>query len=150
LTHALLVLLISRPDELVIADAHALPKLPELACDLIHKLLRGLARGCGRALDLLPVLVGAGKEIRVVTEHPVIARHDVTHDRCIRVPNMRPRVDVVDRGGDVKLLALGHRSLWLTTVAEPNSHLRERWNQASNELLLPLCYIHSLGDASVA
>ena len=40
-------------------------RVAELAGDLVGELLRSLARGLRRALDLLPVLVGAGQKERV-------------------------------------------------------------------------------------
>ena len=61
------------------------------------ELLRSFAGGLRRALDLLPVLVGAGEEPGVHAHHALAAGDGVAHDRGVGVPDMRPRIDVVDR-----------------------------------------------------
>ena len=77
--------------------------------DAVGELLRRdplLRRG---ALDLLPVLVGAGEEAHVVAAQALVAREDVGHDRRVDVPDVRQVVDVVDRRRDVERLR--HSSL---------------------------------------
>ena len=52
--------------------------------------------------DRLAVLVGAREEEDVLAALAVVARHDVGGDRRVRVPEVRRRVDVVDRRRDVE------------------------------------------------
>ena len=75
----------------------------ELGGDLVGELLRRDAGGGGGALDLLAVLVGAGEEEGVVAEQAVAAGDDVGGDGGVGVADVRARVDVVDRGGEVEL-----------------------------------------------
>ncbi len=102
LLHHLLVPRLGGADEVVVGDAEAPPRLPERPRDLVRVGLRRLA-GLGRHLgDLLAVLVGAGEEVDAVAGQPAVAAHRVGHDGGARVPEMRARVDVVDRGREVE------------------------------------------------
>jgi len=89
-------------DVVVVGDAHALPEILEGLRDLVGELLRRDAGGGGGALDLLAVLIGAGEEEGVVTEQAVAAGEYVRNDGGVRVADVRARVDVIDRGGDVE------------------------------------------------
>ena len=73
------------------------------------------ARRCGRPApaastpsalggvgDRLAVLVGAGEEEHVLAALAHVAREHVGGDRRVRVAEVRLRVDVVDRRGDVE------------------------------------------------
>ncbi len=82
----------------------------KLAGDLVGELLRRDAGGGGGALDLLAVLVGAGEEEGIVAEQAVAAGDDVGGDGGVGVADVRARVDVVDRRGEVELF-LG-RQAW--------------------------------------
>ncbi len=73
----------------------------------IRELLRLDAERVGGVGDRLAVLVGAGQEEHLLAALAVMARDHVGGDRRVRVPQMRRRVDVVDRGGYVER----HRSL---------------------------------------
>ena len=95
---------LGRADVVVVGEAHAVPQRAELRGDLVGELLRWDASGGGGALDLLAVLVGAGEEEGVVAEQAVTAREHVGNDGRVRMADVRPRVDVVDRRGEVKLL----------------------------------------------
>ncbi len=77
-----------------------------MAGDLVGELLGRDAGGCGGALDLLAVLVGAGEEKRVDAQHALAAGDGVADDRRVGVADVRTRVDVVDRRRDVELLAV--------------------------------------------
>ena len=90
-------------DEVVVRDSHPLPELAEFRRNLIGVLLRRFAGGLRRALDLLTVLVGAGQEERVSAQQSLAPRNRVAGDRGVSVANVRPRVDVVNRGRDVEL-----------------------------------------------
>ena len=70
----------------------------------------------GRVGHRLAVLVGAGEEEHVVAALAVMARHHVGGDRRVRVPQVRSRVDVVDRRGDVEGALGGHEPRTLQGV----------------------------------
>ena len=53
------------------------------------------------------MLVGAGEEEGVVAEQAVTAREHVGNNGRVRMADVRPRVDVVDRRGEIKLLLFG-------------------------------------------
>ena len=99
---ALLVAGFCGADEVGVGDAHAAPEVAEGLRDLVGELLRGDAGGDGGALDLLPVLVGAGEEEDVLAEEAVAAGEDVGDDGGVGVADVGACVDVVDRGGDVE------------------------------------------------
>ena len=92
-------------DVIVVGQAHAIPERAEFRGDFIGELLRSFARGLGCTLDFLTVLVGAGQEPGVVSQHAVAAGDRVAGERGVGVADVRMRIDVVDRGRDVKLLA---------------------------------------------
>ena len=101
---------LGRADEVVVGDAEALPGLSERqGVGVGVRLGRHAGRG-GRLGHLVAVLVGAGQEIDAVTAQATVAAHGVGHDGRTRVPQMRPRVDIVDRRRQVES-AVGHPSL---------------------------------------
>ena len=55
-------------------------------------------------LDLLAVLIHTGQEKHIFAFEPVLARDDIGQHHLVRVPDMRRRVRVIDRGGDEKRL----------------------------------------------
>src|SRR6185437_11819524 len=55
-------------DKVVVGDAHVLKQRPELRRHCVSELLRGSSGGAGGALNLLSVLVCAGKEKRVIAQ----------------------------------------------------------------------------------
>ena len=57
-----------------------------------------------RLLDLLPVLVGAGKKIDVIAANPLITGHDIGRDSRIGMADVGYVVDVVYRCRDVVVL----------------------------------------------
>ena len=106
---ALLVTEFGGADEVVVGDAHAVPQGVERGGDPVGELLRGDAGGVGGALDLLAVLVGAGEEEGVVAEQAMAPGEDVRDDGGIGVADVGARVDVVDRRGEIELVAaIGH------------------------------------------
>ena len=126
-------------DEVVVGDLHAVPQTAELARDLVDKLLRRAAGGGGRALDLLPVLVGAGEEPGVHAHHALAPGDGIAHHGGVRVPDVRPRIDVINRSGDVELFGLGFihsvgpgTSGWLP--ASPSSAGRDARRQCAGNL----------------
>ena len=63
---------------------------------------------CCAALDLLPMLVGAGQEVDLVPSHPPKAGDDVGRHVLVDVADVGEVVDVMDCGGDVETILLGH------------------------------------------
>src|SRR5207249_1441213 len=102
---SMLVALRRSPGEIVIRKAQAVPESTKFGGNFGGELLRGLARSLGCALDLLPVLVSAGKKICVVAHHALPPRDRVACDRCIGMTYMRSRIHVVDGRGDVESFA---------------------------------------------
>src|SRR5205085_2852699 len=100
LLHRQLVALVGGADELVVRDTDGLPRALEVAGVLVHERARILAGGGGGLRDLLAVLVGAGEKERRVAALAVEARERVGEDLLVRVTEVRPSVDVIDRGRD--------------------------------------------------
>ena len=65
-----------------------------------------------RPLNLLPVLIRPGQEESVIPQQPVTPRDHVRRNRRIGMTDVRARVDVIDRGSEIKL--------WLGHVPEPS------------------------------
>ncbi len=97
------MLVVGSADVVVVGDTHAVPKGLERGGDLVGELFRGDSGGGGAALDLLAVLVGAGEEEGIVTKEAVAAGYDVGRDGSVGVTDVRARVYVVDRRGEVEL-----------------------------------------------
>ena len=88
-------------DEAVVADLESVPlRLPHRR-EVVDVLLGREPARRGRALDLVPVLVGAGQESHVLPDQAPLARDGVGQDRRVRMADVRPVVDVVDRGRQV-------------------------------------------------
>ena len=64
------------------------------------------------ALDFLAVFIGAGQEEHVETAHLFVARDSIRGDGGVRVPEMGPRVYVVNRSSDVILGVCGRHFLY--------------------------------------
>ena len=96
-----LVPVVARADEEVVGDVEAGGERPPRLDDPVGVLLGLEALLGGDARDLRRVLVDAGEEERLTPALPLMARHDVRCDRRVRVPDVRGRVDVVDRRRDV-------------------------------------------------
>ena len=93
-------------DEVVVGDVQPSPRLGELRGDAVGELLRGEPGRLGSLLDLEAVLVGAGEELHLVAEEAVPAGDCVADDGRVGVPEVRLRVDVVDR---CRHIEPGHR-----------------------------------------
>ena len=112
-------------DVVVVGDAHAVPEGAEGGGDLVGEVLRGEAGGGGGALDFLAVLVGAGEEEGVVAEEAVAAGDDVSRNGRVGVADVRARVDVVDRSGEVELFCVvGHGVPFFSLAGEGLSLVR--------------------------
>ena len=103
LLHAALVALLRGADEVVVAQPQPVPQPAELGGDRGGKLHRRAPGQFGGALDLLPVLVGPGQEPCVDAQRPLAPRDGVAHDGRVGVPQVRPRIHVVDRRGEIKV-----------------------------------------------
>ncbi len=103
--HALLMAIGSCADEIVVGQAESLPAGTERLRHFVGKLLRSLTGSLRGAFNFLPVLVGSSQEPGIVTQHAMPARDRIAGDRSEAVPNMRTRVDVINRGRDVERLA---------------------------------------------
>ncbi len=97
------------PDKIVVGN----PEIPPEREEMDHHPVGQLARGGGetgrRLADLHPMLVGPGKEKDFLPRRSVKPGQDIGGHGGIGVPDMGAVVDVVNRGGDVKLT--GHRRL---------------------------------------
>ncbi len=102
--HSLFVTLRRCSDEVIWRQSHPLPKLAKLCRNLVGELLWRLARSLGRPFDLLTVLVRARKKPRVFAQHPVPPRDHVAGERRVGMPDMRMRVNVIDRSRNIELL----------------------------------------------
>ena len=107
LLHESLVPLVGRADEEVVLGVDALGQLsPVLLDDLVDVRLRVEPLLLGDAVHLRGVLVGAGEEEGLLAALLVVPDEHVRGDRRVRVPDVRARVDVVDRRCQV----VAHRS----------------------------------------
>ena len=100
-----LVARVGRADEEVVGDVDARDQRLEALRVAVGELLRRHALALGRLRDRLAVLVGAGEEEHLFPALAHVAREDVGGDGGVRVTQVRGRVDVEDRRGDV----VGHR-----------------------------------------
>ena len=101
LLHAALVAVFRGADEVVVGDAEAMPEAAELGGDGGGKLGRRAPRQLGRALDLLSMLVCTGQEPGIDAQRPLAPRNGVADDGRVGVPQVRPRIHVVDGRGEV-------------------------------------------------
>ena len=90
------------PDEVVVGDPERVPLVPERLRVSVGEDLGRDARLLGGLGDLVAVLVRPGQEADVVAGEAAVARHRVGHDRRVRVAEVRRRIDVVDRRGEVE------------------------------------------------
>ena len=100
-----LVRLVTRPDEEVVRRVETAGKLAPDDRDLVCVLLRRQALLGGDPRHFRGVLVDPGEEERLVASLAAVACQDVRRDRRVRMPDVRGRVDVVDRSRDVVALA---------------------------------------------
>ena len=100
-----LVARVRRADEEVVGDVDARDQRLEALRVAVGELLRRDALALGRLRDRLAVLVGAGEEEHLLAALAHVPREDVGADGGVRVTQVRGRVDVEDRRGDV----VGHR-----------------------------------------
>ena len=104
LEHADAMSRLGRANEIVVRDIELLPQIVIVRHDSIGQLDRQNAFFRRAALDFLPVLVGAGEEPDVVAHATAMSRDHVGGDVLVDVADVGKIVDVVNRGGDVKLL----------------------------------------------
>ena len=95
-------------DEVVVGDVEQLPHLAEASRGAVGPFERCDALGFGGALDLQPVLVGAGEEEHVVAVLAAPPGQRVGRDRGVRRADVGHVVHVVDRRRHIE--GLGHGS----------------------------------------
>ena len=99
------VVIVGGTDKTVIADVHQLPQVqnaPFSLHDVVYILLGGDPGGLGLILNLLPVLIGAGKEHDVVALEPLIPGDDVGGYGAVGVADVELVRGVIDGGSDIK------------------------------------------------
>src|SRR5205807_5273529 len=98
-----------------------LPQLLDFGALGGHKRLRAHARGLGRPLQLLAVLVRAREEGDVVSAQALVAREGVAHQGRVGVPRVQPGVGIIKRGCEVEFVH--------PFVSCPWSVVRDPWYQ---------------------
>ncbi len=89
-------------DKFVALDAEFVPKSTPFGGHFRDEFGFGYAGFFGGALDVDAVFVSAGGHHDLVAAHALVAADGVTHDRGIRVADVRQAVRVVDRRGQVE------------------------------------------------
>ena len=102
LGHAIRVARIRRADEEVVRSVDGLRHRLEARRVAVGQLLGADPLLLRRELHRLAVLVRAREEEDILPALAHVAREDVGRDRRVRVAQVRLRVDVEDRGGDVE------------------------------------------------
>ena len=120
LPHRCRMFLVGSPNEGVKFNPQAPPLFPKQRRDLVGELLRREAGGLGRALHLLPMLIGPAEQEGVVALHLLIPANRVGHNGAVGVPQVRRRVYVVERSCQIEFL---HDVLccWSLTPYSPNA-----------------------------
>src|SRR5206468_9730273 len=91
---------------------------------LVGELLRSFAVGLCGTLNFLSVLISTSEEESIESHHALTARNRIASNRCVRVPDVRTRIHVIDGSRYVKLL--GH---------EKSSSVVGRWSSARTQRL---------------
>ena len=92
-------------DEPVVTDLPALPELAVLGADGIAVGLGAQTGGLSGALNLLTMLITARDEQHLLAPQPLKPGQGIAGERRIGAAQMRPVVDVIERGGE----GVGHR-----------------------------------------
>ena len=92
-------------NKVIVRDSHPFPQATKLCGYFIGILLRRFSGGLRGAFNLLPVLIGASQKKRLVAQKAVPPRDGIAGDGRVGVPDVRPRVHVINRRRDVELLA---------------------------------------------
>ncbi len=92
-------------NETIGMDMELRPQLPELLTDAIHESLGRLLAGSGAPCNLVSMFIGSGQEIRAQAQQAMVARQSVCQNGCVRSPDVRLGIDIVNRSGDVKGLS---------------------------------------------
>ena len=107
---------IGGPDEFVAFNAEQTPKFLILRIYSIRQFLRRNSLLLGRPFDVLSVLVGSRQQLDIETHHALVPGNRVGDKSGIRTAQMRRRIDVVERCGDVK----GRRHKQLVYLTRPH------------------------------
>ena len=98
------MVIVGGADEPVIGNVHQLPQIQHALFagdNVVHELLGGHAGFLGLVLNLLAVLVGAGKEHHIVTLQPLEPGHGVGSHGAVGVADMKLGRGVIDGSGNV-------------------------------------------------
>ena len=106
--HPGLVSLLGGANELVILDSEPFPQAAKLRAQLVAVLFRRDTALARDALNVLAMLVIAGEQKRVIALHSFEAPDGVGHQRRVGVAQVRRRVHVIERRGQIVLGLLGH------------------------------------------
>ena len=102
--YSLDVTLLRRADEVVVRRVDQRQQITEVLRQQVGEMLRSHALLRGALADLLAVLVGAGQKEHVIAAHALVARHRISGDRRVGVPDVGHVVDVVNGRSDVEIL----------------------------------------------
>ena len=102
LLHAADMTRLRRPNEIVVRNPQPVPQSAKLSRNLCRKLFRRAPGSFSAALNLLPVLVRPRQKPSLDPQRPLAPRNRVAHNRRVRMAQVRPRVHVVNRRGQVK------------------------------------------------
>ena len=94
------MILVSRPDKIVVGNSELWPEGPELSADLISV---GLGRDVGLLSGLrnfIAMFVRAGQEKSLIAGQTVVPGQHVSHDGRIGMADVRRSIDVINRCGD--------------------------------------------------
>ena len=89
----------------VVFHVELFPKIDKLLRDAFDEFGRRNAFFRGGLLHFLSVLIDAGEKENLLAFQPMITRDDVGQHLFVGVPDVRRRVGVIDRRGDVEGLA---------------------------------------------
>ena len=117
--HPALVSLLGRPDKVVVGQSQPVPQPAKLARNRRRKLHRRPPRLRRGPLDLLPMLVRAGQKPCLDAQCPLPPRNGVAHDRRVSVAQVRPRIHVINRRGQVIAFCLGFGHVQGFSVRSP-------------------------------
>lgn len=110
-------------DEIIVSDGKLGPQAAELGTDGISVLLGADAGFHGGFCNFVTVLVGAGDKKSFSSRHAGVSGQHIGDDSGISVTNVRRRIDIINRCGDV--IGFGHDDLfgslinWRTVFCSP-------------------------------
>ena len=101
--HGAGVLVRGGADEIRVGDSEQLPQITENLFVPVDQLLRGDSGFFGGALDIDAVLVRTCEIGDVISAHAFVARNHIADDCGVGRADVRTRIRVIDRRGEIKL-----------------------------------------------